>query len=98
MKTKIYIGGKMTNNPDYKQQFEAAAEAYRQKGYTVLEPSWMPQGMRPADYARICFSMIDTADVVAFLPGYKKSPGAQLELQYCFYVDKDVKLPEEEYD
>lgn len=50
--------------------------------------------MQPADYMRICFAMIDTADVVAFLPGYETSTGAQLELQYCFYIDKDVKLPE----
>lgn len=50
--------------------------------------------MQKADYMRICFAMIDTADVVAFLPGYETSPGAQLELQYCFYIDKDVKLPE----
>lgn len=52
--------------------------------------------MQKADYMRICFAMIDTADVVAFLPGYETSPGAQLELQYCFYLDKDVKLPDDE--
>lgn len=62
----------------------------------MLNPSWMPQGMQKADYMRICFAMIDTADVVALLPGYETSPGAQLELQYCFYIDKDVKLPDDE--
>lgn len=62
----------------------------------MLNPSWMPQGMQKADYMRICFAMIDTADVVAFLPGYRLSAGAQLELQYCFYIDKDVKLPDDE--
>lgn len=94
MATKIYIAGKITGDPNYKAKFEKAAEAYRQKGYIVLTPSWMPQGMQPADYMRICFAMIDTADVIAFLPGYETSPGAQVELQYCFYIDKDVKLPE----
>ena len=94
MKTKIYIAGKITGDPEYKAKFEAAAEAYKKKGYTVLNPSWMPQGMRPADYMRICFAMIDTADVVAFMPGYETSPGAQLELQYCLYTDKSVRLPE----
>lgn len=94
MATKIYIAGKITGDPDYKAKFEAAAEAYKKKGYTVLYPSWMPAGMQPADYMRICFAMIDTADVVAFLPGYETSPGAQLELQYCLYTDKSVRLPE----
>ena len=94
MATKIYIAGKITGDPDYKAKFEAAAEAYKKKGYTVLCPSWLPAGMQPADYMRICFAMIDTADVVAFLPGYETSPGAQLELQYCLYTDKSVRLPE----
>ncbi len=93
MKTKIYIAGKITGDPDYKAKFKAAADAYKKEGYIVLNPSWMPQGMQPADYMRICFAMIDTADVVAFLPGYELSSGAQLELQYCFYTDKATKLP-----
>lgn len=88
MKTKIYIAGKITGDPNYKAKFEAAAEEYKKRGYTVLCPSWLPGGMLSADYMRICFAMIDTADVVAFLPGYETSPGAQLELQYCLYTDK----------
>lgn len=94
MKPKIYIAGKITGDPDYKAKFNAAAEAYEKHGFIVLNPAWMPEGMQKADYMRICFAMIDTADVVAFLPGYELSAGAQLELQYCLYIDKDVKLPE----
>ena len=96
MKTKIYIAGKITGDPDYKTKFDAAAERYKKEGYAVLNPACLPKGMQKADYMRICFAMIDTADVVAFLPGYKSSIGAQLELQYCFYIDKDVKLPDDE--
>ena len=94
MATKIYIAGKITGDPNYKAKFAEAENFYKKKGYTVLTPTWMPLGMQPADYMRICFAMIDTADVVAFLPDYETSPGAQLELQYCFYIDKEVKLPE----
>lgn len=94
MKPKIYIAGKITSDPEYKAKFDAAEEEYKKRGYIVLNPSWMPQGMQPADYMRICFAMIDTADVVAFLPGYETSPGAQLELQHCLYTDKSVRLPE----
>lgn len=40
--------------------------------------------------------MIDTADVVAFLPGFSKSPGATLEAMYCFYTDKNTVMPDGE--
>lgn len=96
MKTKIYIAGKITGDPDYKAKFEAMADAYKKKGYTVLSPTWMPEGLQPADYMRICFAMIDTADVVAFLPGFRQSAGASLELSYCFYTEKAVHLPARE--
>ena len=36
----------------------------------------------------ICFAMIDAADLVAFLPGWRTSPGARLERAYCSYIGK----------
>lgn len=94
MATKIYIAGKITGDPDYKAKFAMAEKFYKEHGYTVLTPAVLPDGMLPADYMRICLSMIDTADIVAFLPGYETSSGAQLELQYCLYTEKSVWLPE----
>lgn len=94
MKPKIYIAGKIAGQSDYKAKFEAAAQDYEKMGYAVLNPAKLPTGLLPADYMRICFAMIDTADVVAFLPDYESSLGAQLELQYCRYIEKTVKLPE----
>ena len=96
MATKIYIAGKITGDPDYKAKFNAAAEAYKKKGYTVLNPSWMPQDMQKADYMRICFAMIDTADVVAFLPGFTQSAGAEVEHAYCCYIDKNIRRYEDD--
>ena len=97
-KLKIYIAGKITGDPDYAEKFNTAAREYENRGYIVLNPAMLPEGMLPADYMRICLSMIDTADVVAFLPGYETSSGAQLELQYCLYTDKNVRLPECRHD
>ena len=96
MATKLYIAGKITGDNDYKAKFEAAENFYKEKGYTVLTPAVLPEGMKPADYMRICFAMIDTADIVAFLPGYENSPGAQVEMQYCFYIDKNIRYFEDD--
>lgn len=90
MKPKIYIAGKITGDADYKAKFDAAAKFYEEKGYTVLSPSVLPEGMLAADYIRICFAMIDTCDAVAFLPDFRQSAGARLEYDYCLYTDKSV--------
>ena len=96
MKPKIYIAGKITGDPEYKAKFEAAAEAYKKKGYTVLNPAVLPAGLLPADYMKICFAMIDTADEVAFLPDFKQSAGAEVEHAYCCYIDKNIRHYEDD--
>ena len=41
-------------------------------------------------YMRLCFGMIDAADVLFALPDAKESKGAKLEIAYCRYVGKEV--------
>lgn len=40
-------------------------------------------------------AMMDSADVVAFLPDYGQSRGAQLEWAYCQYVSKTTMYLEQ---
>lgn len=89
-KKKIYIAGKITGDKDYKSKFNRFEMKLKKKGYIVLNPAWMPEGMSPKDYMRICFAMIDTADTVLFLKDYKESKGARLEFNYCRYTGKKV--------
>lgn len=87
---KVYIAGKITGDNGYKAKFAKAWDELSEKGHAVLNPSILPSGMTNADYMRICLSMIDSADAVYFLPDYKGSPGAQIELAYCLYIGKPV--------
>ena len=97
LKTKIYIAGKITGEPNYKDKFaNMESELLKIPGTTVINPATLPSGLEPADYARICFAMIDSSDIVVFAPDYKESSGALLEMQYCKYVGKKV-LSFEEY-
>lgn len=84
---KLYISGKITGDPDYKEKFEKVRKE-SEDNYIVLNPAVLPEGMLPADYIRVCFAMIDAADVVLFLPDYKESKGAMLEWDYCRYIGK----------
>lgn len=88
---KVYIAGKITGDPGYRDKFAAAEIQLGWQGNTVLNPAELPEGMTPADYMRICLAMIDVADLVVFLPDAKDSAGARLEKAYCEYVGKEME-------
>lgn len=85
---KVYIAGKITGDPDYRAKFKTAQMLLEGMGHIVLNPATLPGGMTNADYMRICFAMIDTADAVAFLQDWRDSPGACLERSYCVQIGK----------
>ena len=89
---KVYIAGKITGDPGYQDKFLKAKLQLHQRGYIVLNPAELPEGMSPADYMRICFAMIDVADAVVFLPDAAESAGARLEMAYCEYVGKEYEI------
>lgn len=92
---KAYIAGQITGDPDYRQKFAEARKAMESVGFTVLNPAELPDGLSQADYMRICFSMMDSADVVALLPDYEQSRGAQLEWAWCQYTGKTTMYLEQ---
>lgn len=96
MKPKIYIAGKITGDPNYKAKFAMAEDFYKKRGYIVLNPAALPDGMQPTDYMRICLAMIDIADAVAFLPDFKQSAGADVEHAYCYYINKSIRYLEDD--
>ena len=89
---KVYIAGKITGDPGYRDKFAAAEIQLGWQGNTVLNPAELPEGMTPADYMRICLAMIDVADSVVFLPNAKDSAGARLERAYCEYIGKEMEF------
>ena len=81
---KVYIAGKITGDSAYREKFQQAHRDLEVKEFIVLIPAELPEGMQPCDYMRICFAMMDCADIVAFLPGYS----ARLEFDWCQYTGK----------
>lgn len=85
----VYLAGRITGDDGYREKFAwYEALLHRFSGIAVLNPAHAPQGLRPADYMRLAFAQIETANVVCFLPDWWRSPGASLEMQYCRYVGK----------
>ena len=87
----IYLAGKITGNPEYRKQFAAAKAELEAKGYIVLNPAELPEGMSKAAYMRICFAMIDTADGVCGVGRWTDSRGAIAETSYADYIGKPIR-------
>jgi hypothetical protein len=90
MKEKVYIAGQITNCPNYEELFDDAKVKYESMGYIVINPAELPGGMSPADYMRICIPMVDTSDIVVFLPNWINSKGAKIENGYADYIGKRI--------
>ena len=50
---KIYIAGKITGDPGYRDKFAAVEIQLFWQGHTVLNPAELPRGMSREDYRRI---------------------------------------------
>ena len=91
---KVYIAGKITGDSAYREKFQQAQRDLEGEGFIVLNPAGLPEGMLSSDYMRICFAMMECADVVAFLPDYRQSRGARLEFDWCQYTGKQTMFLE----
>lgn len=87
-KKVVYLAGPVTGVKNYWEPFEKADDKLSSRGFVVLNPARLPQGMTDDKYMRICLSMLDCADAVYFLPGWHGSQGATVEWYYCKYVNK----------
>ncbi len=92
MNRKVYIAGMITGDPNYREKFQRIEDFIRQCGDIVLNPAVLPEGMSRADYMRICFAMMETADFVVFLPDAHKSEGAMVEMAWCQYIQKPYSV------
>ena len=97
--TTIYVAGPMSGLPEFNYPaFNAAADALRGRGHSVLNPVDVeernPTPGVPQDwdwYMRHALRMVLDSDAVALLPGWEKSRGATLEHQVATALRLDVR-------
>lgn len=86
----IYIAGPITNNKNYKAEFNEVQKNFEYSGNIVLNPTWLPSGLEDGQYMKICIAMMEIAEMVFFLEGWENSKGACFEYEWCKYNEKYV--------
>ena len=78
---KIYIAGKITNFPNYRQHFMAAERKLAEMGFSVMNPAWLGEypGFGYEDYFDVAKSMLLCCDAIFLLENWEDSPGATKE-------------------
>ena len=96
MRTKIYLSGKITGDPDYARKFREAGNLLNEAGYEPLNPAAIvleKEGWQNAMKQAVRLMLL--GDGVALLPGWKKSRGAKIEAALAKAIGMPAKPVEE---
>lgn len=87
----IYIAGKITGDPDYKEKFNSYQKMLEERGHIVLNPAVLPsEGFSYAAYMRMSAAMLRECEAVCFLPDWAESNGAMSEFKKAAKAQKVI--------
>lgn len=92
----IYIAGPISGIEDYKERFERMEKRLAYPDQTVLNPAKILEGLEDEDCMPICLQLIEMADAVVLLPGWRESLGAYTEAFYALRQGKKVYACEDD--
>lgn len=87
---KVFISGKITGEPNYREKFNQAEKEMTEQGHLVMNPAVFPEGFRWEDYMKITLAMLSVCDTIYLLNNWHESKGAQAEFRYAIEHGHDI--------
>lgn len=82
---KVYVSGRITDEENYREQFDAVAARLRAGGHDVVNPVELDDAEAPLKRSwegymrRDLIAMLTDCEAIYMLPTWSQSPGARLE-------------------
>ena len=98
---KIYISGKISDCPNFMDNFLKAENFLRNHGYDdIVNPARamdnFPKDTKYVEYMAMSLRFLDTCDAIFLLDNYYSSYGARIEYLYALSQGKGVLFESEE--
>lgn len=92
---KYYIAGKITGNPNYREEFAKAERILKAEGHTVMNPC-KDEGFSYKEYIDMGLNELMRCDGIYILPtALNNSDGAILEMRYAQTVGLHLRWAKE---
>ena len=89
---KVFISGKITGDPNYREKFDKAEKELTEKGFLVMNPAIFPEGFTWDQYMKITLAMLDACDTIYLMEDWAESRGAQAEFKHAIEQGKCIML------
>ena len=83
---KVYLSGAITNDKDAESKFDFYEKEFIKQGNQVINPFAVCKSLKDfthAEIMKVCFTLIDECEVVAFMPDWVCSLGSNQEFGYA---------------
>jgi len=97
MSKTIYISGGISNVPNYRDHFTAAANRLDALGWLVVNPAELDLGLGATwqQYMKLCIPMLCPCDEIYMLPNWSTSAGAREERRIAKMLGIPVQYADE---
>ena len=94
-KKKIYLSGKISGDPHFKEKFAQKAKELTEKGFQVYNPTVHPDMFSWEEFMELDLLALSKCDSIYLLDDWKDSRGAKIEYDEAVRLGKEVLYDKE---